>query len=270
MFRDSNLTHAPFFRNISVKDNFSAQADLYARFRPTYPSALFDFLLSIVPHRKLAWDCATGNGQLAVELASHFDRVVATDLSSNQIGNAVARPNIMYHVERAEHSSVADNSIDLITVGQAIHWFNFDAFYKEVTRTLAPDGIIAVIGYPLPQIDSHVDSCIGKLYNDVLASYWDPERRYVDEHYLTIPFPFDEIKAPGLTATRIWTIEDLVGYLNTWSGVQHFIGKHHSNPITGMSEELRRSWGHETTKCVTFPILLRIGRTTGKHDQCIV
>ena len=146
-----------FIIDIFMKDNFSTHADLYARFRPTYPSALFDFLLSIVPHRKLAWDCATGNGQLAVALASRFDRVVATDLSSNQIGNAVARPNIVYRVERAEHSMVADHSIDLITVGQAIHWFDFDTFYKEVHRVLTPDGIIAVIGYPLPQIDPRVD-----------------------------------------------------------------------------------------------------------------
>lgn len=243
-----------------MKDNFSTHADLYAQFRPTYPSALFDFLLTIVPQRRIAWDCATGNGQLAVELASHFIEVVATDLSASQIGNAVARSNIVYHVERAEHSSIADNSIDLITVGQAIHWFDFDTFYKEVHRVLTPDGIIAVIGYPLPQIDPRVDRCIGKLYNDVLASYWDPERRYVDELYQTIPFPFHEIKAPGLITTCTWTMEQLLGYLNTWSGVQHFISKNNSNPISSMLDEFRGAWGEKKMKAVVFPILARIGR----------
>ena len=71
-----------------MKDNFSKQADVYAKYRPTYPRDLFDFILSYVANKQAAWDCGTGNGQTAKELAVHFEKVVATDISQKQIDNA--------------------------------------------------------------------------------------------------------------------------------------------------------------------------------------
>ncbi|MEK7716601.1 MAG: SAM-dependent methyltransferase, partial [Pseudomonadota bacterium] len=70
---------------MTFKDHFSQHAGDYARYRPDYPEALFAFLTKSVTQHELAWDCGTGNGQAALGLAGHFDRVIATDPSQTQI-----------------------------------------------------------------------------------------------------------------------------------------------------------------------------------------
>lgn len=136
-----------------MKDNFSRQSIDYAKYRPHYPEELFGFLMPLLKEHHLAWDVATGNGQVANLLAEYFNQVIATDISENQLKHAIQKHNVMYRVESAEQSSLPDASVDLITVAQAIHWFNFEAFYREVRRTLKPNGLIVVIGYPLFSIE---------------------------------------------------------------------------------------------------------------------
>jgi ubiquinone/menaquinone biosynthesis C-methylase UbiE len=130
-----------------MKDNFSQQAADYAQFRPLYPSSCYDFLLKHVENRSCAWDCGTGNGQVANIFADSFDHVFATDISEKQLHHAVKRPNIAYSLCPAESTDFPDQFFDLIVVAQAIHWFNFDQFYAEVRRTLKPDGLFVVMGY---------------------------------------------------------------------------------------------------------------------------
>jgi len=243
-----------------MKDNFSAQSAEYAIYRPTYPKALYDYLLSLVKDKKAAWDCATGNGQVARVLAQHFEKVYATDISEKQLSQALKVPNIYYRVEPAEQVSAVADSFDLITVAQAIHWFNFEAFYAEVKRTLKPDGLFAVIGYGLMNIDKKVDQEVFKLYEDILGKYWDPERRYIEEAYKTIPFPFEEIVAPHFQIKTTWNFKQLIGYLNTWSSLQHYKKANDRNPLEYMFTSLKEAWGNDAEKEVRFPILLRIGR----------
>lgn len=242
-----------------MKDNFSVQSAQYAQFRPTYPQELYEFLLSLVNENNTAWDCATGNGQVARELAKHFKQVFGTDISENQLKHAAQKENISYLVEDSEKSSFSDHTFDLITVAQAIHWFDFDAFYAEVKRTLKPRGIFAAFGYGVMQIDAKVDVVINKLYRLILGKYWDEERRYIDEKYQTILFPFEEIAAPALDIKTRWNFDQLIGYLNTWSALQHYKKANNSNPIEIVITELEQAWGKED-KEVTFPILLRVGR----------
>ncbi|MDF3079422.1 MAG: class SAM-dependent methyltransferase [Sphingobacteriaceae bacterium] len=242
-----------------MKDNFSKQAEIYSKFRPGYPEELFRYIATLVKEKNVAWDCATGNGQAATELANYFDRVYATDISEKQLANAVDKPNITYIKESAENSSFDDDQFDLITVAQAIHWFNFDAFYKEVKRTLKPAGIIAVIGYGMLQGDDQINREIDYFYKDVTGPYWDAERRYLDEAYQTIPFPFKEIYAPQFVSKYNWTLEQLLGYLNTWSAVQHYIKQHGHNPVEEVEKRLNEHWRPGESRIMEFPILLRIG-----------
>jgi len=242
-----------------MKDNFSNQSEQYAKFRPTYPDELYQLLLSLIKIKDSAWDCGTGNGQVAHELSKHFKEVYATDNSENQIKNAIQQPNIFYKVERAEQTSFSGKSFDLITVAQAIHWFEFDAFYKEVERTIKPNGILAVIGYSLPDIDEQTNGIIKKFYHHVVGTYWDAERKYVDEHYRTILFPFKEIESPQFYSSYEWTLDQMVGYLNTWSAVQHYIKAKKQNPVDLIYDDLKGVW-KQGTKTVRFPILLRIAR----------
>lgn len=242
-----------------MKDNFSVQSAGYAKFRPTYPQELYDFLFSIVSVQHTAWDCATGNGQVARKLAEHFTEVFGTDISQNQLSHAVQKDNITYLLESSDKSSFADQTFDLITVAQAIHWFDFEAFYAEVKRTLKPGGVLAVFGYGVMMIDEEVDPVIHKLYKSILGTHWDEERKFIDEGYLTIPFPFKELLAPEFFITTYWNFDQLIGYLNTWSAVQHYKKANDSSPLDLVSSELQEAWG-DGQKEVKFPILLRVGQ----------
>ena len=243
-----------------MKDNFSSQSAEYAVYRPTYPQELYDFLFSLVNEEDAAWDCATGNGQVARILAQHFQKVYATDISEKQLSQALQLPNILYKVESSDRADVPDDSFDLVTVAQAIHWFNFEAFYAEVKRTLKPDGVIAVFGYGLMLIDKKVDQVIHKLYEDILGKYWDSERRYIEEGYKTIPFPFEEVTAPHFQIKTTWSFSQMIGYLNTWSSLQHYKKANERNPLEYLMTELKDAWGDDAEKEVRFPILLRVGR----------
>ncbi|OWK72518.1 class I SAM-dependent methyltransferase [Pedobacter sp. AJM] len=243
-----------------MKDNFSTQAAEYAIYRPIYPVELYDFLFKLVEQKDTAWDCATGNGQVARILAQHFRQVYATDISEKQLSQALKLPNILYKVESSDQVNVADQSFDLITVAQAVHWFNFEAFYSEVKRTLKPNGLVAVMGYGLMLIDKKVDQVIYKLYEDILGKYWDSERRYIEEGYKTIPFPFEEITAPHFQIKTTWNFNQLIGYLNTWSSLQHYKKANERNPLEYVMIELKEAWGNDAEKEVRFPVLLRVGR----------
>ncbi|MEO5893358.1 MAG: class I SAM-dependent methyltransferase, partial [Ferruginibacter sp.] len=239
---------------------FTLQSDKYVRYRPAYPPELYEFLFSLTVDKSAAWDCGTGNGQVAVELSKFFEKVYATDISEKQIKNAVQRDNILYAIERAERTSFADNSFSMITVAQAIHWFDFDNFYKEVRRTLIPGGILAVIGYGVVKIEDDNDHLIDNFYGNIIGPYWDKERKYIDENYQTIPFPFDDIAAPVFENNFEWTLEEFMGYLETWSAVQHYIKLKKSTPLELISKQLEGIWGNNPTKKIAFPILLRVAK----------
>jgi SAM-dependent methyltransferase len=243
-----------------LKDLFSQQSEAYAAFRPAYPDALFEFLLMQAPGRGAAWDCATGNGQVAVALADSFERVEATDISENQLRQAPKRPNVRYSVQPAERTDFNDDSFDLVTVAQAVHWFNFERFYAEVRRTLRPGGLLAVIGYALPTINEAVDALQFEFMHDILEGCWEPERRYLDEHYRTIPFPFPEIAAPAFETACSWDAMHFLGYLSSWSAVQRYIGKNGRNPVNLLHHAIEKAWPPGGTAAVRFPVLLRLAR----------
>ena len=242
-----------------MKDNFSKDSDLYAKYRPTYPKELFSYLYNLIENENLAWDCATGNGQVAAELAKKFKSVYATDLSASQLENAPRKDNLNYSVQLAEKTNFQNNQFDLITVAQAIHWFDFEKFYAEVNRTLKPEGIFAVIGYGLLTISPKVDEVIHHFYNDIIGSYWDEERKYIEENYKTIPFPFEEISNPDFQIKVKWSAEDVLNYLNTWSAVKHYEKAKNESPLLKIEKDLKTVWRDEKRE-VSFPVLLRVGK----------
>jgi ubiquinone/menaquinone biosynthesis C-methylase UbiE len=244
-----------------MKDNFSVQSNAYARYRPAYPVMLIDYICSQVSQKDHAWDCGTGNGQVALVLADTFKKVSATDISEAQLKNAVKKPNISYKKENAEQTNFEKSSFDLITIAQAIHWFDFEKFYNEVNRTLKPGGIIAAFGYGLNYIDDDTDKVIRYLYTDILGDYWDKERKYIDETYKTIPFPFEEIHTPAFSMQYQWSMEELLGYLSSWSAVQRYIKKNNGkDPLDYIRYDLRKIWNYEPHKNVRFPLFMRLGR----------
>ena len=241
------------------KDLFSEQADRYAQFRPSYPADLFRYLAALSKEQELVWDCGCGSGQAAVGLADHFDQVIATDSSEKQIENAVRHPKVAYRQGPAEDSGLETKSVDLIVAAQSFHWFEWDRFYKEVKRVSKAGGVLAIWCYGLARISPEVDVVVLRFYRDILGSYWGKERRLVEEGYRNIPFPFQEIKPPRFEMIAQWSLDQLVGYLGTWSALQMFTKKNGANPLESLSPELKAAWGNESTRNVQWELAMRVG-----------
>lgn len=239
------------------KDHFSTQAADYARFRPRYPRRLFRWLSSIAPGTELAWDCATGSGQAAVELAEVFARVVATDASERQIANAEKNPRVEYQVGRAESSGLESKSVDLVSVAQALHWFDLDRFYEEARRVLKSHGVIAATAYKLVTVSPEIDAIVQLYYSEIVGDYWPAERRLV-EKFEELPFPFDLVETPRFEMVAEWTVAQVLGYLRTWSATQRFMAAEKRDPLAEVEEELRQAWGKQQRR-VLWPLTLRAG-----------
>ncbi len=245
--------------------HFSHQSSEYLQYRPMYPDELYEYLASNTQNRDIAWDCATGNGQAAVKLADYFNKVIATDISQEQLDIAIRKENIYYECCLAEKTSIPSSTIDLITIAQALHWFNFEEFYLEVNRIAKQDAMIAAWSYSLGKINSTIDSVIEDLYENILGdAYWPKERRFIDDFYSNIPFPFKRIKTPKFKLQKIMNLEMVVGYLNTWSAVKEYQKQNSLNPVHLIKEELEKVWGDPKKEYVMeWPLHLLFGKV---HD----
>ncbi len=243
------------------KDLFSSQSKLYARYRPVYPQELFDYILEFVENRENAWDCATGNGQAARVLADHFENVEASDISEEQLKNAIRKMNIRYHHCPAEKTPFEENKFDLITVATAYHWLEADGFHKEATRVGKDKATIAIWAYNLFNSDEPViNSLIERFYYEIIHPYWDAERKHVETAYANVKFDFDLLPSKDFCIRLAWTKEHVTGYLQTWSAVQNFIKKNGQDPVELIQKEMDKAWNDTDVKVLQFPLFVKLGR----------
>lgn len=245
---------------MTFKDHFSGHAADYASFRPRYSAEIFDFVASLPARRGLVWDCATGNGQAALDLAERFEQVIATDASAEQLSHAVPHPRVEYRQAPAERSGIEGGSIDLVTVASAVHWLDFDRFYPEVERVLAPGGALAVWTYNLASISPEIDPLFHHLGRQILGPYWPPERRWLDEEYRTIPFPFAEVEVPQFWIEARWSLERLLLYVGTWSATARYRRETGRDAWEEVRPELEAAWGDPAQeRLIRWPIMMRAG-----------
>lgn len=250
----------------TFKDHFSGVAEAYAKFRPTYPPALYDALAALTEKQDCAWDCGCGNGQASRGLASHFAQVIATDPSAAQIEKAEPADRVDYAVAAAESAPmIADGSIDLILAAQAAHWFDLPRFYGEVRRVAAPGARLILLSYRPTRIDdASADPALQTFYSDIVGPYWPPERRHVDEGYTSLDFPFPEEAGPDLVMEVSWPLERLVAYAGTWSAVKEYRQQKGEDPLPILRSLLTEVWGEpEAEKRVYWPLAFRIGTVAG-------
>jgi SAM-dependent methyltransferase len=196
-----------------------------------------------------------------------FDRVIATDASEKQIANAQSHQKVAYRVAPAENSGIGSETIDLIMIAQALHWFHLDPFYAEAQRVLKPDGVLAASAYNLLHIEEVIDQVVNRYYHEVVGPFWPPERELV-EQFGNLSFPFHEIAAPKFEMTAHWNLDHLLGYLQTWSSTQRFIAAKGSDPLEQILDDLRSTWGKPgRTRSVTWPLIVRIGRKPGSGGR---
>lgn len=243
---------------MTFRDHFSAASDDYARYRPRYPEPLFAWLGAMAPGRAHAVDVATGNGQAATALARHFDRVSAFDASASQIAGAEPAAGVHYAVAPAEALPLPDAGADCLTVAQALHWFDLPRFYAEAQRVLRPGGLLAAWTYNRLTVDPAVDAVIEHLYTDLLGPDWPPERHHVETGYRDLPFPFPALPVPDLAMTADWTVNDLLGYLGTWSATRQHRTRTGADPLALIDTDLRTAFGHGR-RTVHWPLAVRAG-----------
>ncbi len=243
---------------MNFKDHFSKHAGNYARARPHYPPALFEYLAALCREQTLAWDCGTGNGQAATGLIPYFEKIIATDASTEQLAQTRPHPRIEYLHAPAEHSPFAAQSFDLISVAQALHWFDIPAFFAEARRVLKKGGVLAAWSYELSCISPEIDAVIQHYYMDIVGPDWPSERRLVAEGYRTIEFPFNEITMPEFRMELEWSRDEYLDYLRSWSATQRYMKRTGNNPLELINDALKSAWGDET-RLVTWPINMRVG-----------
>jgi hypothetical protein len=216
--------------------------------------------LLTVRHR--AWDVGTGNGQAALGWVPYFEKVIATDASAKQLNFAPSHPQIEYQVCAAEKAdSIVNGSIHLISVAQALHWFDFDRFYKEVTRVAAAPSIVALWSYRLCKFHQSIDEIIQYFYDHIVGPYWEKERDLVDEGYRSVPFPFETLPLPKIEMKAEVSLGQVIGYLQTWSATQKYIAAENLNPVAEIENDLKRAWGDVyQLKTATYPLTVKVGR----------
>jgi SAM-dependent methyltransferase len=241
---------------------FTTVAREYAEFRPGYPPALFDWLARAVPSRESAWDCGCGSGQASVALAGYFEHVHATDIAAEQIAAAKPHPHVCYSVAPAERSGLPDASVDLVTVAQALHWFDVEAFYAEARRVGRPGALLAVWNYPRPRfVDADLDRVFFDFYSNVVGPYWPAGRRHIEANYTTLPFPFHELAHPGFGLDLDWPFEQVIGYVSSWSATARYRAALGADPVPLLRTSLGAIWpGPEATARVRIPLGLRVAR----------
>lgn len=243
-----------------MKDLFSAQAGAYKKFRPVYPQALYEYILTYVTERECALDVATGNGQAAVVLANYFENVYATDISAAQLANAEKKKNIKYVQCAAEQSFLKPHTVDLITVAQAYHWLQHEAFAIEVKRIARQDAVIAVWLYDRFETTNAALNCLmDDFYFTIVGPYWDEARRHVDKHYNDLPFPYEPLPTRPFFIEMTWAKADILGYLASWSSVQRYIQVNGVSPLPLIQNETERLLRNESI-AVRFPVYLQLGR----------
>ncbi len=246
---------------IDTRKLFSVKSDEYAAARPHYPRELLEYLVGLCRATGRVWDCGTGSGQAAVALAEWFGEVDATDVSAQQIANAVPHARVRYSVQAAERTDFPDASFGLVTVAQALHWFEFSRFWPEVHRVLRPGGVFAAWTYTWPILSDALDSIVTTRLLSVIKDYWAPQNQLAWDAYAAVPFPFDEIAPPKLGMEVTWNLAQFMAYLGTWSATRRCIEANGGAFFESFARELEAQWGDPSLpRVVRMELFCRIGR----------
>ena len=244
------------------RTSFGLHASSYRRYRPRYPDELFAFLARCCRKHERALDCATGNGQAAVSVVAHFERVWAFDTSARQIEEAMPHDRVEYFVADAESLPEGIGPFDLVTIAQGAHWFDLPRFYATLEPLLGTGAVIAIWGYSHCRVTPEIDLAMLTTLLLPIAPYWAEGNRVITEKYRTIEFPYEEIETPDLTMQEQWDRDALFGYVRTWSAYKRYVAEHGDEPLLRFEKALDRDrlWPVGARLDVEFDLHLRVGR----------
>ena len=240
---------------------FAQGGQAYARFRPAYPPELARYLAALSPDTALAADVGCGNGQLTTQLAAHFEQVIGLDPSAGQLAHAIPHERVRYACASAEQMPLRDGCASLVTAAQAAHWFDLPRFHAEVRRVARDGAAVALVSYGVLWLDGLAGERFMRFYRDEIGPYWPPERRLVDSGYEDLPFPFEEQPTPALHIRQDWTLDELLGYIATWSAVRHAREAGQEGLLHRFADDLKSLWGGDASlrRELRWPIRMRVG-----------
>jgi SAM-dependent methyltransferase len=239
-----------------AQDHFSSIASQYALGRIGYPDDLYRFLGAQCEGHDLAWDCATGSGQAALDLARMFTRVIATDISQELLAQAPPHPRISYRAASAEESGIESDSVDLVTVAQALHWFDLIRFWAEVMRVLKKCGVMAFWGYNWPVVEPGVDHVLED-FKAVISSSWPERSRILHGGYISICPPLHEIPSPSFEASARWELDDYLSHLRSWSATRYYCERSGEDITKQFQPAFAGVWRGGRVP-VKWPIIMRV------------
>ncbi|XP_043720706.1 putative methyltransferase DDB_G0268948 [Telopea speciosissima] len=251
--------------------------EIYVNARPTYPSEWYSKLAALTPNRTLVWDAGTGNGQAAIGVAEHYEQVIATDVSEGQIKHAMPHPKVRYvhaPLSMSEDELVSliggEGSVDLVTVAEAVHWFDLPSFYSLVNRVLRkPEGIIAVWGYKHFTLNPVFDSVMNRFIETAMP-YFNPNYLYIRDSYRTLPFPFESVGFGSegnplmLDLPQELSFDGLLKLLSSWSALKTAKERGVDLLTEDVVKEFESAWGSHDHSNLTRTVNRKAFMIAGK------
>ena len=204
----------------------------------------------------------------------HYRQVVATDASKVQLERATPHPRILYlHTPpTAKDDELAsliggENSVDLITVAQAVHWLDLPTFYPLASRLLRkPGGVIAVWCYNSPAVNPEFDAAMEAFFHTTLP-YRERNANHVFDEYKSLPFPFESVGlgSEGNPVAMDIPKEVSFGGISRWLGSWSAVVTAKRQGVDLLSDEvikgLESAWGgSKLVRSVAFKAFMLAGK----------
>lgn len=221
---------------------YAAHAHIYSKYRPTYPIAVVEAITSYVTRLGgslgHALDVACGSGQSTFYLKDTFKLITGVDISKAQLEEAKSKcqkeniDNIQFLTGSGMELPVESESVDVVTIAQALHWLDIDKFFTECKRVLKPRGCVAVYGYGnVCLINKQCNELVSNFYSNTLQGCWHDARHHIDEEYRSIHMPFSNTQRIDTSMPYETSLDAFIGYVSTWSGYQKYCEDHPKNTV---------------------------------------
>jgi SAM-dependent methyltransferase len=186
--------------------------------------------------------------------------VIATDPAQAQLEAAEPHPHVEYRRAPAEASGLPDHVADLAACAQAAHWFDWPRYVAEVERVTKPGALVALVSYGIVEIDGAANAIIARYYHDDAGPFWPPGRRHVETGYRDLAWPWPEVPAPAIAMRASWTLDELMGYVATWSATVKLVETRGRAPYDALRANLAAVWPDGERRDICWPLAIRLAR----------
>ena len=215
---------------------FTGRAPFYSTSRPSYPMLILDILRTEIGFDRtfLVADVGSGTGLLSELFLTNGNHVIGVEPNDDMRIFAEKRlgkfPKFLSVRGRAERTSLETAKIDLVTVGQALHWFDCEAASKEFARILKLDGHVCIV-----YNDRNNEDPFMKEYDQIVSKYARDRAKVpmIDHAYLSKFFKNRKYSKFVMSNEQLLDLEGLLGRMTSAS---YMPSPSHEEQFTDMKE----------------------------------